>query len=65
MLKHCRHGMIAGLANFKQYVEMAGRYGLPGRSLIMYQGTDMVYRMANYKQQPFQDAYGQLQRLIK
>ena len=58
-------GMIAGLANFKQYVEMAERYDLPGRSLIMYQGTDMVYRMANYKQQPFQDAYGQLQRLIK
>ncbi|MGM9928473.1 MAG: DUF4855 domain-containing protein [Bacillus sp. (in: firmicutes)] len=55
----------AGAANFKQYVEMAHRYGLPGRSLIMYQGGNMIYRMATYSQTPYQEAYSQLKNLLK
>lgn len=57
--------IVAGLKNYSQYTEMAQRYELPGRSFIHYQGTEMVNRMANYKQQPYDEAHQLLQGIIK
>lgn len=59
------HQMEAGLKNFEQYIEFAQRYGLKGQSLLLYQGTDMVNRMAVYKQAPYKEAYRQLSELIR
>ncbi|MBT2661565.1 DUF4855 domain-containing protein [Bacillus sp. ISL-45] len=55
------HQMEAGLQNFRQYIEMAHRYGLPGQSLIVYQGVGMVDRMVKYWNQP---AYYQTYQLL-
>lgn len=59
------HQMAAGLENFKQYVEFAERYQLTGKSLILYQGTDMVHRMGTYRQAPYKDGYQLLNELIQ
>ncbi|MGM9928475.1 MAG: DUF4855 domain-containing protein [Bacillus sp. (in: firmicutes)] len=57
--------MEEGLTHFEQYVEMAERYNLPGRSLIMYQDTEMVHRLATYTEPGYNEAYQLLKRLIK
>jgi hypothetical protein len=58
------HQMDAGLENFKQYIEMSHRYGLPGQSLIFYQGVGMVDRMVKYSSQPsYYEAYKLLSSL--
>ena len=58
------HQMDAGLENFKQYIEMAHRYELPGQSLIFYQGVGMVDRMVKYGYQPsYYQAYQLLSSL--
>ena len=59
------HNMPQGLSKFEPYVEMAERYGLPGRSLIMYQEQEMVYRMATYQQDAFQQSYLLIKSIIK
>jgi hypothetical protein len=55
--QYAPHQIDAGLENFKQYIEMAHRYGLPGRSLIFYQGIGMVDRMVKYNQASYKEAY--------
>lgn len=56
--------MEAGLQNFRQYIEMAHRYGLPGQSLILYEGVGMVDRMVKYWNQPsYYQAYQLLSSL--
>lgn len=58
------HQMDSGLENFRQYIEMAHRYGLPGQSLIFYQGVGMVDRMIKYWNQPsYYEAYRLLSSL--
>ena len=57
--------MVEGLENFKQYVDIAKRYELAGRSLIFYQDTEMVYRMATYTEPGYNEAYQLLQSIIK
>lgn len=59
------HQMAAGLVNFEQYLQFAELYGLKGQSLLLYQGTDMVYRMGTYKQAPYVDAYQKLSTLLR
>ncbi|WP_423408285.1 DUF4855 domain-containing protein [Heyndrickxia sp. MSNUG] len=59
------HQMASGVQNFAQYVEMAERYGLPGRSLIFYQGNEMVYRMGTYNLSPYQEGYQLMDRVFK
>ena len=59
------HQMANGVQNFAKYAEMAERYGLPGRSLIFYQGNEMVYRMGTYKLSPYQEGYQLLNRVFK
>jgi hypothetical protein len=54
--------MDAGILNFRQYIEMAHRYGLPGRSLIFYQGVGMVDRMIKYHSQ---SSYFEAYQLLK
>lgn len=56
--------MEAGLQNFRQYIEMSHRYGLPGQSLIVYEGVGMVDRMVKYWNQPsYYQAYQLLSSL--
>lgn len=58
------HQIDAGIENFKQYIEMAHRYNLPGQSLIFYQGIGMVDRMVKYSDQPsYYQAYQLLSSL--
>ena len=52
------HQMGAGLPNFETYLEFAKRYNLNG--FLLYQGTDMVYRMDTMKNDAYQRAYEQL-----
>lgn len=59
------HQMAAGLSNFEQYLHFAELYGLKGQSLLLYQGTDMVYRMGTYPQGPYEEAYEKLGRLLR
>lgn len=59
------HQMAEGVKNFEQYAEMAERYGLPGRSLIFYQGLEMVYRMDTFELPAYQDGYRLMERLFK
>jgi hypothetical protein len=56
------HQMDAGVQNFKQYIEMAHRYGLPNRSFIFYQGIGMVDRMIKYN---YQTSYYEAYQLLK
>jgi hypothetical protein len=56
--QYAPHQIDAGIVNFRQYIEMAHRYGLPGRSLIFYQGIGMVDRMIKYhSQSSYYEAY--------
>ena len=59
------HQMLAGLENYKQYVDFANRYGLPEQSYIHYQGTEMVSRMANYTEPGYRDAYELLKTIVR
>jgi hypothetical protein len=59
------HQMMAGLANFSQYTEMAERYCLPGRSAIFYQGNEMGYRMGTFTYPGYHDAYQMVSRIFK
>jgi hypothetical protein len=59
------HQMDAGLVNFAQYMEIAKQYNLPDQSLILYQGNDMVYRMATYNDSAYQTAYKLLYETIQ
>ena len=59
------HQMLAGQKNFSHYLEFAHRYNLKGQSLLMYQATDMVYRMGTMNHQPYKDAYQQLSELLR
>lgn len=59
------HQMVAGLPNFEKYLDFANLYGLKGQSLLLYQGTDMVYRMGTYPQESYQTAYRKLGELLK
>ncbi|OLN24105.1 hypothetical protein BTO30_01440 [Domibacillus antri] len=54
------HQIASGSGNFMDYLEMANRYRLPGQSLIMYQGTDMVNRMATYNDSTYNRLYREL-----
>lgn len=54
------HQIELGAVNFEAYLEMADRYRLPGQSLIMYQGTDMVNRMATYKNKTYNHLYNEI-----
>ncbi|WP_100401563.1 DUF4855 domain-containing protein [Bacillus sp. FJAT-42315] len=58
------HQMAAGLPNFERYIQFAHKYQLVGQSLLFYQGTDMVHRMANYRQSPYEEAYQKLTSLF-
>ncbi|OES44968.1 DUF4855 domain-containing protein [Domibacillus iocasae] len=58
------HQMGSGAVNFRDYLEMAARYRLPGQSLIMYQGTEMVSRMATYNDQTYNSLYKELYEMI-
>ncbi|WP_052712159.1 DUF4855 domain-containing protein [Domibacillus indicus] len=58
------HQIAGGAANFRDYLEMASRYRLPGQSLIMYQGTDMVSRMAMYNNKTYNDLYNELYQMM-
>ncbi|MDN4608065.1 DUF4855 domain-containing protein [Sporosarcina highlanderae] len=49
------HQMGAGLPNFETYLEFAKRYDLQG--FLLYQGTEMVYRMGTLKNDAYQKAY--------
>lgn len=57
--------MLAGLDNYKHYVEFANRYGLSDQSFIHYQDTEMVSRMANYTQPGYRDAYELLKTIVR
>jgi hypothetical protein len=57
------HQIEAGIVNFKKYIEMSHRYGLPGQSLIFYQGIGMVDRMIQYGTPYYMEAYEQLKSL--
>lgn len=58
------HQIDEGVGNFKQYIDMAHRYNLPGHSLIFYQGIGMVDRMVKYSDQPsYYQAYQLLSSL--
>ncbi len=59
------HQIDAGLVNFNKYIDFSNRYGLKGQSLLFYQGTGMVSRMANYKQSGYKEAYKQLNELLQ
>jgi hypothetical protein len=59
------HQMMEGIKNFEQYTEMSERYGLPGRSLIFYQGNDMLNRMASYSRPGYPEAYEMVSRMFK
>ncbi|MGN7410686.1 DUF4855 domain-containing protein [Sporosarcina sp. SAFN-010] len=54
------HQMDAGLKNFQTYLEFAQRYGLKEKSSLLYQGTDMVYRMNQWKSEAYKQAYKDL-----
>lgn len=58
------HQMSAGLANFETYLEFAELYGLKGQSLLLYQGVDMVSRMATMGQPTYDTAYEKLSHLL-
>ena len=58
------HQIDAGLVNFNKYIDFSNRYGLKGQSLLFYQGTGMVSRMANYTQPGYKEAYQQLNDLL-
>lgn len=57
------HQIEDGLVNFKQYIEMAQRYQLPGQSFIFYQGIGMVDRMIKYNTPAYREAYQLLESL--
>jgi hypothetical protein len=59
------HQMVAGLKNFEKYAEMAERYNLPGRSLIFYQGNEMLYRMGTQNHAGYPEAYNLVGRLFE
>ncbi len=60
------HQMAEGQKNFAQYLAFAHRYGLKGQSLLVYQATDMVYRMGSSNSDPnYQDAYKRLSELLR
>ncbi|MDW0116083.1 DUF4855 domain-containing protein [Sporosarcina thermotolerans] len=52
------HQIGAGLPNFETYLEFAKRYDLQG--FLLYQGTEMVYRMGTMKNDAYQKAYEEL-----
>jgi hypothetical protein len=58
------HQIDAGLVNFKKYIDFSNLYGLKGQSLLFYQGTGMVNRMANNSQPGYKEAYTQLNDLL-
>ncbi|WP_075620064.1 DUF4855 domain-containing protein [Paenisporosarcina indica] len=58
------HQIAAGAVNFRAYLEMANVYRLTGQSLIMYQGTDIVNRMATYKNETYNQLYKELYEIL-
>lgn len=49
-----------GVEAFNLYMDYAKRYGLDKNSMIFYQGTDMVVRMATYEHPVYKKWYEQL-----
>jgi len=58
------HQIATGAENFRLYLEFAERYRLPGQSLIMYQATDMVHRMATIQSETYQGLYRELYEVL-
>ncbi|MBD7909284.1 DUF4855 domain-containing protein [Sporosarcina gallistercoris] len=54
------HQIDNGIKNFQTYLEFAEMYGLKGKSLLLYQQTEMVYRMSMWKPISYKNAYKEL-----
>lgn len=59
------------ITKFDEYLRLGRLYHLPGRSVIMYQGTEMIYRLGTYHSKygeryaNFQKAYDDLYAFLK
>lgn len=54
------HQIDVGVKNFHTYLEFAEMYGLKGKSFLLYQQTEMVYRMSTWKPVSYKNAYTEL-----
>ncbi|MFS0783798.1 DUF4855 domain-containing protein [Bacillus sp. 1P06AnD] len=54
-----------GLDSIKRYAEFSKRYGLPGRSMIVYQDLEMIHRMATNPDPMYQQAYQAFMSIIQ
>ncbi len=62
---HSANTIYQGLDNFKIYLEIAKLYNLPGRSFILYQGTEMINRLATFDTPHHQEMYNTLYEFMK
>lgn len=61
---HSDNTIYQGLDNFRLYLEIAKLYNLPGKSFIMYQGTEMINRLATVQTPHHRQMYDELYEFL-
>ena len=61
---HSNNTIYQGLDNFRLYLEIAKLYNLPGKSFIMYQGTEMINRLATVQTPHHRQMYDELYEFL-
>ncbi|MFL8936308.1 DUF4855 domain-containing protein [Rossellomorea oryzaecorticis] len=61
---HSNNTIYQGLDNFRIYLEIAKLYNLPGKSFIMYQGTEMIHRLATFDTPHHRQMYDELYQFL-
>ncbi len=61
---HSNNTLEIGLKNFHTYLETAKLYNLPGQSFIMYQGTEMIFRLGTYNTELHRNMYEELHQFL-
>jgi hypothetical protein len=62
---HSDNTIYQGLDNFRTYLEIAKLYNLQGKSFIMYQGTEMINRLATFDTPHHQKMYDELYEFLQ
>lgn len=51
--------------NLRSYLELGRQYNLTGKSIIMYQGTEMIYRLTAVKDAEYRKMYDELYEFLR
>ncbi|GIN64098.1 hypothetical protein J27TS8_40910 [Robertmurraya siralis] len=51
--------------NLRAYLELGRLYDLSGKSIIMYQGTEMIYRLTAIQEEEYREMYDELYEFLR